>query len=222
MIVEGVDPPIDEVGAFEMLGRRLFPPLCALGVLGGYALLGSCWLILKTRGALQIFGREVALSALILTGVALAAISAWTPMISPHVARRWFTPANLAVLWVLPAAACWFAWRLKASLWGDRDGRPLLWAVLLFLSGFAGIAVSTYPYIVPYRYTVFDAANDATALRFAGVGVLIVLPITILYLSLAYRVFHGKVLEQGDPQIASVPHIGARRTSVQPADLHMS
>ncbi len=221
LIVEGVEPPGGEAGSLEMFGRGLFPLVCAVGVLGGYALLGTCWLILKTRGALQIFGREVALPALILTGAALAAISVWTPMISPYVARRWFASGHLAVLWVLPAAACFFGWRLKKSLWEGRDSRPLLWAILLFLTGFTGIAVSVYPFIVPYRYTVLDAANDAAALRFAGVGVLIVLPITILYLSLAYRVFHGKVLERGEPDVASAPHIGARRTSVQPADLHM-
>ncbi len=223
LTVEGIEPRAGAGGTLEMIGRQLFPLACGVGVLGGYALLGSCWLIAKTRGALQVFGREVGLSALALTGVLLLAISVWMSLASPHVARRWLTPNPFAVSWVLPAAAVLFGWRLKQSLWGGREARPLLWAILLFMAAFAGVAVSIYPFILPYRHTVFEAAHDGGTAWFAGIGVIIViLLLTIFYLSLAYRAFRGEVLQTKDDAIAPAPHIGARRTSGQRTDLHLS
>ena len=47
---------------FSLLGL-----VCGLGLVGGYALLGAGWLIWKTDGPTQVFAREVAHSALILT-----------------------------------------------------------------------------------------------------------------------------------------------------------
>ncbi len=222
LVVEGIDPQAGGAGTLEMIGRRLFPPACGVGVLGGYALLGSCRLISKTRGALQVFGREVGLSALILTAVLLIAISAWTLMANAHVARRWLAPSHLSVSWLLPAAAIFCGWRLKKSLWGSRDGQPLLWATGLFLTVFAGIAVSLYPFILPYRYSVFEAANDAASLRLAGLGVVIVLPLMIVYPAIAHRTFRRRVLREGCPGTESAPHMGARRTSGQESELHLS
>lgn len=222
LTVEGFAPTAHFRGILYLLARQLFPSLCSVGLVGGYALLGCCWLILKTQGAVQILGREVGQVALLVTGVLLIVISIWTPLTTAYVAQRWFVADHRAALWLLPAAAMLFAWRLKRSLWGSRDARPLLWAILLFVVAYAGIIVSIYPFIVPYRYTVFDAANDTRSLRFEAIGVSIVLPVTILYLSLAYRVFRGKLPQSTDGDLATIPHIGARHTSVQCADLHLS
>jgi cytochrome bd ubiquinol oxidase subunit II len=43
------------------------------------------------------------------------------------------------------------------------------------------------------RLTIWDAAADESALRFVGVGVLIVFPFLFGYTVYAYRVFRGKV-----------------------------
>jgi cytochrome bd ubiquinol oxidase subunit II len=221
LILEGIEPPANQ-SFIATVGRDVFPFVCGVGMLAGYALLGCCWLIVKTEGALQVFGREVGFSALILTGAMLAVVSVWTPLISAHVAPRWLTPAHLAVLSVLPAMAAFAGSRLWKSLWGLWGGAPLLWAILLLLVAFATFAAGIYPLIVPYGYTLTEAANDSISLEWAGVGVAIVLPFTILYQSLAHRVFRGKVLRSGAQALPGVPHIGSRRTSSQPVDLHMS
>ena len=61
--------------------------LCSLGLIGGYALLGAGWLIWKTQGATQVFGREVGHAALILTAVMLALVSGWTALTEPAALR---------------------------------------------------------------------------------------------------------------------------------------
>jgi len=45
----------------------LFPILCGIAMVSGYALLGSAWLIYKTDGSTQTFGREVSRAAWLLT-----------------------------------------------------------------------------------------------------------------------------------------------------------
>ena len=58
----------------------------ALGLVGGYALLGAGWLIWKTDGPTQVFAREVAHSALILTAAMMLLVSAWSAWSVPEVA----------------------------------------------------------------------------------------------------------------------------------------
>ena len=82
---------------FSLLGL-----LCGAGLVGGYALLGAGWLIWKTRRSTQVFAREVAHAALILTVVMMLLVSAWSAWSVPDVARRWFSWPNVAYLAPVP------------------------------------------------------------------------------------------------------------------------
>jgi cytochrome bd ubiquinol oxidase subunit II len=219
-VVEGL-APTDSLSPVLTALRDGFPLVCGIGLIGGYALLGACWLILKTEDALQTMAREVGQSALLLTAILLIIVSTFTPLVSPHVASRWLTSNG----WVLAAVAvtshCAVLWKLWSSLWRSNDRRPLQWATALFILSFVGIAFSLFPYIIPYQYTLFEAANDPATLRFAGVGICIVLPVVILYLGLGYRVFRGKTVRQVALPMEA-PSVAARKTSGHQADLHMS
>lgn len=217
-IVEGLGEAPSLSPVFAVL-RAGFPLLCGIGLIGGYALLGACWLILKADGALQTTGREVAHSAMILTVFLLLLVSAFTPLVSPHVAHRWFGSGSLWFAGVAVLAHGATVWMLWTSFWGSNPRRPLQWAITLFVLAFIGVAVSLYPYIVPYRYTFSEAANDRSTLLFAGVGICIVLPVVLLYLTLGYRVFRGKS-SLSAPQEAYA--IASRKTSGHQADLHLS
>jgi cytochrome bd-type quinol oxidase subunit 2 len=52
---------------------------------------------------------------------------------------------------------------------------------------------TTWPYALPYRLSIVDAAADPASLKFVLVGVVIVLPLVLTYQLYAYRVFAGKV-----------------------------
>jgi cytochrome d ubiquinol oxidase subunit II len=69
----------------------LFPLLCGVAMVSGYALLGSAWLIYKTDGATQTFGREVSRAAWLLTMSCFAVVCFWAPLSVAEVAKRWFT-----------------------------------------------------------------------------------------------------------------------------------
>jgi cytochrome bd ubiquinol oxidase subunit II len=98
---------------------------------------------------------------------------------------------------------------------------PLRLAALLFLLGFAGLAVSLWPYIVPYRVTIWAGAADTHSRSFAGVGAIVTIPIILAYQFRAYWVFRGKTIA-AQPTEEEAPALHARRTSSQTPGLHLS
>jgi cytochrome d ubiquinol oxidase subunit II len=63
----------------------------------------------------------------------------------------------------------------------------------LFLLSFLGIAVSLWPFIVPYQYTLWQAAADESTQAFLLIGTLLLIPIILVYTAWSYWVFRGKV-----------------------------
>ena len=198
-VVEG-SPGTQSFSPFIALLRGSFPLVCGMGVIGGYALLGACWLILKAGDDLRNKARELAPLALGMTVGLLIIICIFTPLASAHVAARWFSQNTWlrAVLFVIAQAI--IVWRLRSSVWQPKLHRPLQWAAALTVLSFVGVVASLYPYIVPYDHTLFAAANDRATLSFAGVGICIVLPVVILYLALGYRVFRT-----APPRLSTLP-----------------
>jgi len=163
--------------------------LCGAGLVAGYALLGAGWLIWRTGGGTQVFGRDVAHAALLATMAMMVLVSGWTALTVPEVAARWFSWPNLAFLAPVPVVTAAVAVLLWRSLWGRHGPRPFLLSIGLFLLGFAGLVVSLWPYVVARRVTIWDGLNDPQSIAFAGVGVAVVLPIVLAYQAHAYRVF---------------------------------
>jgi cytochrome d ubiquinol oxidase subunit II len=163
------------------------------GLVVGYALLGACWLVLKTEGALQEWA--CARARLLALGVAvfIATVSLWTPFLQPQVAQRWFAWPNL--LWLSPVPLVTLA--LLVWLWralsAKRDLAPFLAAMGLFLMCYIGLGVSIWPMVVPYTITLWAAASAAKAQGFLMIGTLFLLPIIVMYTGWSYWVFRGKV-----------------------------
>ena len=137
-------------------------------------------------------------------------VSAWVPFLGREIEERWFTWPNIAFLAPVPLLTAFTAWRLYRS-WrtGGTTARSFL-AIGLFLLGFLGLVVSLFPYIVPPRFTIWQAANTPTAQMFALVGYAVVMPLTFLYTAYAYYVFRGKVAE--DVQSSGTIEMDTRRT----------
>ena len=159
----------------------------------GYALLGACFLIMKTKENLQerMFGLALLLGVAALGFIAV--VSLWTPFLSPDIRARWFSWPNIAFLSPVPLMVAAIAFGLFRSLARGREGMPFLMAILLFLVSYAGIGVSIYPYIVPRAITVWEAAAPDASLIFLLVGTAILIPIILAYTAYSYWVFRGKV-----------------------------
>ena len=179
-------------GPFSFLS--ILGVLCGVGLVGGYALLGAGWLIWKTDGATQVFAREIAHAALILTGAMMALVSVWSALTVPEVAARWFAWPNLLFLAPVPLvtlAVILAAWR---GIWGSAEARTFILAIALFALGLIGLVVSLWPYVVPRHITVWESTSDPQTLAFIAVGLVIILPIVLAYQTHAYWVFRGKTV----------------------------
>ncbi len=169
----------------------LFALLVAGGVCGGYVLLGSTWLVLRTDGELQEKAIRWARWGLGWVALGVALVSLATPAVSETVRDKWFSYPNFLYLSILPIGtfasglAVWF------SL-GKSDSKPFTYAVAIFVLSFAGIAYSLFPFVVLDRLTIWDSAADASSLVFMLIGALAVLPFILGYTIYVYKVFGGK------------------------------
>jgi cytochrome d ubiquinol oxidase subunit II len=184
-------------GPFDWLSG--YSLLVACGVVAGYALLGAGWLVLKTEGRLYEDARRWAWAALGLTALILLAVSLMTMTVHPLIAERWGVfPAGpdwarvvqripIPLLGLIGISVCAYGLRRRA-----HHG-PYLGAVLIFLSGYFGLAVGFFPYVVPYAVDFRQAATAPNALAFMLVGAVIVVPLVLVYTGWVYWVFRGKV-----------------------------
>ena len=170
-----------------------FSLLTGVALVFGYGLLGAGWLILKTEGELQARARRQARWCFLGVLVAIAIVSAWTPLMEADIARRWFSWPNLAILAPVPLISAGIAvWEWRA-LKGQSDWSPFVGAVALFAMSYLGIAISLWPMIVPHRYSLWQAAASPSTQAFLLIGTLFLLPIILLYTGWSYWVFRGKV-----------------------------
>jgi len=172
-----------------------FAALCGVAVVAGYALLGATWLVLKTEGELAVRARAQAKVLLVAVLVFMGVVSLWTPFAFPRVFARWFSLPNILFLWPVPIVTGLIA--LAAWKWLNEgpDARPFFAAIALFLLGYLGLVISTFPYIVPPTLTIWDAAAAPASQMFMLVGTLILLPIILGYTGFIYWIFRGKVRE---------------------------
>ncbi len=176
-----------------------FSLLVAASLVAGYALLGGCWLVFKAQGELYERARGWVKQLAVLTALAMGAVSLATLGVDPRVTARWgltMTSVDwpsfikLAPLPLAAGAICFALW----TRWkGEPLIAPYLLAVGLFAIGYLGLAVSLWPYIVPFAMTPAQAAAADNALQLMLYGALPMLPIILGYTAYVYWIFRAKV-----------------------------
>ena len=170
-----------------------FALLCGFGVSFGYALLGATWLVMKTTGPVADRARTEATWLLYAVLAFMAAVSLWTPLAFPRIRDRWFALPNFFFLWPVPlltALTALVAWR---SLRRDGDTVPFVATIVLFLLGFLGLVISSFPYLVPPSLTIWQTAAAPSSQSFMLAGTLVLLPLILAYTGYVYWLFRGKV-----------------------------
>jgi cytochrome bd ubiquinol oxidase subunit II len=170
-----------------------FAWLCGFGVLSGYALLGATWLVLKTEGPVAQRARAQGTWLLYLVLAFMAAVSLWTPLQFPQIRERWFSLPNFYYLWPVPLLTAVTAFVGWVGLRMEHERAPFLATIVLFLLGFLGLVISSFPYLVPPSLTIWQAAAAPGSQMFMLVGTLVLLPLTLAYTAYVYWLFRGKV-----------------------------
>lgn len=176
-----------------------FTLLVSVALLAGYALLGATWLVFKTQGELFERARAWVKQLALLTALALGAVSLATLGVDPRVTERWgltMTSVDWPVF-IKVAPLPLLAGAVLYMLWRGADERrhlaPYLYTVALFLIGYLGLAISLWPFIVPFQMTPGDAAAADNALSLMLWGAAPLLPLILAYTAFVYWTFRAKV-----------------------------
>jgi cytochrome d ubiquinol oxidase subunit II len=165
--------------------------LCGVGLCLGYSLLGACWLVRKCEGEVRdVAYRQIPALAIGLL-VFLVVVFGYALAKNIRVMDLWVERPYLLVFPLIGvAAALAAAWSVRRR----RDGVPFLMVGLIFLTAFGTLAISFWPYIIPFSITIEEAAAPPSSLAFIfwGAG-LFVFPLMLLYTAVSLSVFRGKV-----------------------------
>jgi cytochrome d ubiquinol oxidase subunit II len=174
-----------------------FSLLTGVAVVVGYALLGACWLVMKTQGDLRARAYRLAHFAVIATLLFIVAVSLATPFLEEAYWQRWFAWPGILIAAPVPVAVAIVAFFLFRAIERQKDYQPFFLTLILFFLCFVGLGVSMWPHIVPGAVTIWQAAAPASSQKFMLFGVAILIPMILAYTAYAYWVFRGKV----DPEV---------------------
>jgi cytochrome d ubiquinol oxidase subunit II len=168
-----------------------FSALCGVALCAGYALLGATWVVKKCEAD----ARDAAYRAIVplLLVVLMLLIVLFFHALHEELAimRRWL---DRPYLFLVPLVAlCAMAGTLS-GVKRRRDNQPFQMVVVLFICAYAMLAISFWPYMVPFSLTIAQAAGPHASLAFMfwGEG-LFVYPLMLVYSVYSYNVFKGKV-----------------------------
>ncbi|MCY0385948.1 cytochrome d ubiquinol oxidase subunit II [Robbsia sp. Bb-Pol-6] len=187
-----------KVGPTGFVGGALdwftpFSLFCGLGLLAAYSVLGAGWLIAKTEGELQ--RRMYRLMWPLTVGMlaAIAIVSLWTPLGDAAIAHRWFSMPTLLYLIPVPVLTLLCAAGVRYGVRKRFDRMPFIMALALVALCYVGFICSLWPNIIPPSVSIWDASSPHSSQMFSLVGVAIVLPIILIYTTMGYWIFRGKV-----------------------------
>ncbi len=186
-----------EVNGRSFAGGQLdwangFSIVTGLSLIFGYALLGATWLIMKTEDITQSWARGIASYVLVYVGLAMAIVSISMPFIDKRIIELWFSLPNFFYLLPIPLFTALGFVLLWKDLKSSNEVRPFFLTIVLFFLSYLGIGISLYPWIVPFKFTIWEAAAVSTSQSLLLVGVIIFLPIILIYTAYSYYVFRGK------------------------------
>ena len=182
-------------------GHVAFAILTSIFLTVGYSFSGATWISHKTDEHLQRKSVEWAKGGIWGLILGIAAISLATPYVSERIFDKWFnfpqalylTPfpimSGLLVVWL------WTMLRRMPFANDRMSWLPFAAASGLWITAFGGMAYSFYPYVVPDKITIYEAASAPESLWIILIGTCIVLPTILAYTILAYYIFRGKATE---------------------------
>jgi len=179
-------------GWFDWL--TTFSLFCGMAVVIGYALLGACWLVWRTEGALQTRARQYAKPLAIVVILMIVVVSLWTPELQRQYLRHWYVWPRMLYVTPVPLLVAWLVVVFWRSITNEAAHvTPLLCVLGWFFLCFTGLGISIWPWIVPPSINIWQASSPPSSQLFLLIGAVVLIPIVLAYTGYAYWVFRGKI-----------------------------
>ena len=178
-------------GAFDWLSP--YSIMVGLGLVTGYILLGSTYLILKTTGPVQMRAFKQARVAGWGVAAFMIIVTVWNTVHYSEMLSRWLSAPRVYIVWAFPVLALAALYLLGSGLGNKRERIPFVAAILLFISAYLGLQTGIYPYVILPNVTIYQAAAQPETMVFMLWGALFVLPVVLVFTTYSYWIFRGKV-----------------------------
>lgn len=167
--------------------------MVGVALIFGYALLGSTWLVMKTEDITQEWSRKVAAYVVAFVAIFMILVSVSMLYLNDGIRIFWTSTPSFYYLLPLPLITMF----LFIILWRDlkknhQESRPFFLTIAIFLMSYLGMALSLYPWIIPFKYDIWNAAASPQSLSLILVGIAPLLPIILGYTAYSYYIFRGK------------------------------
>jgi cytochrome bd ubiquinol oxidase subunit II len=189
-LVEGLQVTNGQYSGGDFGWFTPFAALSGVGLCLGYALLGASWSAKKCEAEVRDAAHRqipvLAVSVLVfLVVVFVYALATQFPIL-----HRWI---DRPYLFVFPAIGAIAAIVLARSILRHNDDWPFYMVALIFVSAFGTLALSFWPYLIPFVITIDEAAAPQSSLMFMFWGGVVVFPLMLVYTLVSYFVFRGKI-----------------------------
>jgi len=183
--------------AFDWLNA--FSVMTGVALVTGYALLGATWTIMKTEDDTQAWARKCASYVLLYVALFMGLVSLIMPLMNSDIKALWFSLPNFYFLQPMPILSVVFFVMLWRDLRTEREYRPFFLTLGIFLMNYIGIGISTWPWLVPFKVTLWDAAAAPESQSLLLIGTVFLLPCVLAYTGYCFWVFRGKASHEHDP-----------------------
>ena len=170
---------------------RPYPIFMGVVWLSGYLTLGASWILFRTAGPLHdVAVRQLRVLIPVFAVFGVLAVG-FSTAAQPGIGARWGSAGSWLMVLVLGFLTMLYL--SHRSLGRRSDAAPFVYVVFAFLLGLTELVVVVYPYVVPFRVSLWEAAAKTGSQIFVLVGAACVMPVVLAYNAYAYYVFRGKV-----------------------------
>jgi len=177
-------------GAFDWLNA--YSVMVGMALVFGYALLGATWLVMKTDGITQDWARKCAEYVLGYVAIFLGLVSISMPMMNADVKALWFSLPNFFYLLPIPVSSIVMIVMIWQGLHKGKEHLPFFMSIGVFLTGYLGLGISLWPWLVPFNVSFRQAAAVPESQSLLLVGTIVMLPLILGYVGYCYYLFRGK------------------------------
>src|SRR5271170_7416426 len=154
-LVEGLQVTNGQYSGGDFGWLTPFAALCGIGLCLGYALLGACWLVKKCDAEVRDRAHQLIPYLSLGLLVFLLVVFGFALAENLRVMGRWL---ERPLLFVFPLIGVIAAIVLARSVSRRHDATPYYMVVLIFAVAFGTLAISFWPYMIPFSITIEDAA----------------------------------------------------------------